>query len=85
MALLLQTQNPVSVKGIYKHVAACPSLLHTVRSSHKPFPRKSSHLESLNKNHMTCGTSQAHGENFLDFGELWPSRPIRSVASEKIP
>lgn len=36
---------------------------------------------------MACGTSQDHGENFLDFGELWlwPSRPIRGVACEKIP
>lgn len=78
-------QNPVSVKGICKHEAACPSLLHTVRSSHKSFPRKSSHLGCVNKNHMTCSTSQAHGDNFLDSGELWlwPSRAIRGVACEK--
>lgn len=80
-------QSPVSVKGICKHAAACPSLLHTVRPSNKSFARKSSHLESVNKNHMTYGTSQGHGENFLDFGELWlwPSIPIRGVACEKIP
>lgn len=36
---------------------------------------------------MTCGTSQACGGNFLDFGELWlwPSTPITGVACEKIP
>jgi len=64
-------QIPMPVKGLCKRSAACPASHHTTRLSHKPFPRKISHLARANKNYMTCGTSQAHGDHFLDSRKLW--------------